>query len=553
MSALLLPSAPLSSWVADRVRAHRPLVTLRDYQDDAVTAVANAVERDGIRRAMIVLPTGGGKTLVFGELARGWLADGLGRVLVLAHRDELLTQAVAKLSMMVPRHLIGMVKAEQNNADAPVVVASVQTLARPHRLAQVGRFGLVIVDEAHHVAAESYVDILTMLGAFEHGGPVVVGVTATPKRGDGMALDGVFQEIVYQKTYTDLMAARYLTPVVSQAFDLIPAPTSVSRGIDGDFSEGALGRLMLGANAPDKIVQAWQEYAQGRKTLVFTPLVSVAKAVAVAFQTANVPAAWVSGAQPMKERRQALADLATGRIQVIANAMVLTEGFDEPSVSCVVIGRPTMNESLYIQMVGRGTRLHPESGKKDCLVLDMVGCVDQLQLDAIVELGGRGKASSSKPIELAPRAPAEDVPFDVVDGKLVGRSVQAAKSACRWVTLPDGWHALNLLAQGWAVLAPADDGTWSVLHYGQRAKKPKLEHEGLDLAWAKAVGEGVARNLGVFGPMTRRAAWLDRPLTEKSFAYNRALGLPVTAETTAWQATQMQAEKRLAFWKATAR
>lgn len=546
--ALSMPLEPtLPGWVAARVREHTPLFELRDYQDDAITAVANAVERDGKRRVVVVLPTGAGKTLVFGELARGWLADGMGRVLVLAHRDELLTQAIAKLSTMVPRHLIGLVKAGSNQVDAPIVVASVQTLDRPHRLEQVGRFGLVVVDEAHHTSAGSYVRILTELGAFEADGPVVVGVTATPKRGDGVALDGVFQDIVYRKTYTDMMMAGHLVPVISQAFDLIPNATRIATGIDGDYAEGALGRMMLGANAPDKIVEAWKASAEGRKTLVFTPLVSVAKAVAEAFQAANVPAAWVSGTQALTDRRQALADLAAGRVQVVANCAALTEGFDEPSVSCIVIGRPTMNETLYIQMVGRGTRLHP--GKRDCLILDMVGCVDQLQLDAVVELGGRKISSREQADREALPASGDDVPFETMDGRLVGRTVQAAKSACRWVTLPDGWYALSLISEGWVVLKPSDDGTWAVLRQAKYARKLTPETEGLSLDWAKAAGEGVARNAGAFGPMTRRAGWLDRPCSEKQYRYGLTLGFPLTPETTAWQFTQMQAEKAFLRWR----
>jgi hypothetical protein len=137
-------AAPMSSWVAERVRAHQPVVTLRDYQDEAVTAVARAVEYEGRRRVLVVLPTGAGKTLVFGALAYAWLADAMGRVLVLAHRDELIQQAVEKLSYVLPRHLIGVVKAEQDETDAPVVVASVQTLVHEQRLARVGRFGLIV-------------------------------------------------------------------------------------------------------------------------------------------------------------------------------------------------------------------------------------------------------------------------------------------------------------------------------------------------------------------------------------------------------------------------
>lgn len=487
-------------------------------------------------------------TVVFGEMARGWLASDMGRVLVLAHRDELLTQAIAKLSLMIPRHLIGLVKAEHDQATAPVVVASVQTLDRPGRLERIGMFGLIVVDEAHHASADSYRRILEQLGAWEEGGPLVVGVTATPKRADGVGLKDVFEDIVYHKTYTDMMAAGYLVPVRSRAFDLISNEVRVQRGIDGDYAEGALAGLMLKANAPDKIVRAWQDEASDRKTLVFTPTVSVAKAVAESFQGAGIAAAWISGAMAMRDRREVLTGLAKGRIQVVANCAVLTEGFDEPSISCIVMGRPTMNEALYIQMVGRGTRPHPESGKRDCLILDTVGCVDQLGLDAIVELGGRGVvARRGDRIEPAERSNA-DVPFEVVDGKLVARSAKVAKSACRWVLLEDGCQALSLFG-GWATIHPDEDGTYTVLHRPQRGK-PVVKHAELDADWAKVVGESLARESGAFGAMTKRAKWHDRPVTEKQISYGRSLGLSLTPETTSWQFTTMQAERLHQRWHA---
>lgn len=543
--AVRKPSMSLPTWVADRVRSHEMVVDLRDYQDEAVTRVAHAALNDGTRRMIVVLPTGAGKTVVFGALARTFLLDAMGRVLVLAHRDELISQAVAKLSLWLPRHLIGIVKAQQNECDAPVVVASVQTLKNDLRLARVGQFGLVVVDEAHHASAASYKKILTELGAFKGDGPIVVGVTATPKRGDGIRLDDVFEGIVYAKTYTEMVAARYLAPVESRVFDLIEHAGKPKLGIDGDYSEGWLEGVMLRANAPDKIVEAWKAEAYDRPTIVFTPTVSVAKAVAEAFNGDGISAAWVSGAMPIQDRRDVLKGLAAGRIRVVANCAVLTEGFDEPSISCIVVGRPTMNETLYIQMVGRGTRIH--EGKASCLVLDMVGCADQLQLDAVLELGGRQATAARDAAQDTEGQKDSDVPFSTVDGALVGRTVKAAKSICRWVNLGDGWHALSLLGD-WITIHPDDDGTWKVVHRPKRSKAI-VKHEGLDIDWAKAVGEGIARSEGTFGAMTRRAGWLDRPVSEKALAFGLSMGFPITVETTAWQFTTMQAERQVQRWR----
>lgn len=550
--AQAVPLGPMpSDWVAERVKAHAPVVDLRDYQNEALDYVAHAVGDDGLRRMIVSIATGGGKTVVFGALCWGWLCDGMGRVLVLAHRDELIAQAAAKMALWIPRHLIGIVKAAQNEVDAPVVVASVQTLRNDRRLEQVGQFSLIVVDECHHASAASYVKILTELGAFKPDGPIVVGVTATPKRGDGVGLDGIFEKIVYTKSYTDLVGAKYLVQAHAEAFDLLEGRIArPSLGIDGDYAEGWLGGLMLRANAPDKILEAWRKHASDRPTIVFTPTVSVAKAVAETFAGAGGSSAWVSGAMPLAERRAALWGLEGGAIQVVANCGVLLEGFDCPRVSCIVVGRPTNNETLYIQMVGRGTRLHAESGKKDLLILDMVGCADQLQMNAVMELTGRRlgeRASLSEPAEPAPKD--GDVPFSVVAGDLVGRRVKAVRPACRWVNLGEGWHALDVLAKGWITVEPDDVGTYRVVH---RLKfgRPKILQTDLSADWAQVAGEGEAKNLDAFGPMTRRAAWLDRPLTEKAYSYLRGRGLPVTPTMTAWESTVMQANLEWPRWRA---
>jgi superfamily II DNA or RNA helicase len=552
MALALPPMTTMPAWVPERVRAYEPVVVLRDYQAEAIHYISHAIGLRAKRRIVVVMATGGGKTVVFGALTNTWLREGMGRVLVLAHRDELISQAVAKMALWVPRHFIGIVKAEQNTTNTPVVVASVQTLRIERRLEQVGQFGLIVVDEAHHAAAESYKTILSGLGAFEDGGPAVIGVTATPKRGDGAGIDDVFEEIVYRKTYTDLVARGWLVPPTGIAFDLI-AREKPQLGIDKDYAEGWLGRMMLRANAPGKILEAWQEHAEDRPTIVFTPTVSVAKAVAEAFNGAEIPSAWVSGQMPLTERRAALEGLRTGSIKVVANCAVLTEGFDEPKVACIVVARPTMNESLYIQMVGRGTRCigldiqeSRAAGKHDVLIMDMVGCSDQLQLDAVMELVGRKVApSSSTPSADVPATRRTvDVPFESEDGVLVARTFKTHRAICRWVELPAAWYALSLLSDGWVTVEPDGNGTWSVNHWPRRGQKT-IEYTDLAVDLAKSVGEAVAREKSSRAglPMFQRAGWLDRPISEKSLAYGLRMGLPITAETTAWEKTVLEAER----------
>ncbi len=282
-----------------------------------------------------------------------------------------------------------------------------------------------MVDEAHHTAADSYRGILDALGAGSPGcetaaagidhaheraatpdevsagcelgytvtpcpgpmpGPLLLGVTATPDRGDGKGLDDLFDEIV--ASYDILWGIRsgFLSDlrgvrVTVGGLDLAGVKTR-----HGDFDQGQTGRLMEEAHADVQVVRAWQEHAAGRRTLVFTPTVEMAARVAEAFTAAGVRAGWVAGSTPLDERRATLAAYSRGDLDVIANCAVLTEGYDEPRTDCVIVARPTKSRALYTQMVGRGTRRHPD--KADCLVLDVVGATAMHSLVTVPSLFG---------------------------------------------------------------------------------------------------------------------------------------------------------------------
>lgn len=424
---------------------------LREYQDDALARV-DAAEARGVRRQLGVAATGLGKTVMFASLAERRKA----RTLVLAHRDELVTQAAAKLlevwpelgateavhvalrsaglgdlsaSVALNRRGVGIVKAAADDVDAQVVVASVQTLSRPARLARLTGamadevealgalwggerpepFDLVVVDEAHHATAVSYRAVLDGLragagirycdcdgGCYDCGGtgmvdppgPLLLGVTATPDRGDGKGLDDLFDEVTFSYDLLWGIRAGYLADlrgqrVVVEALDL--SGVKVRRG---DYDAGAAGRALEDADAPQMIVAAWMEHALGRRTLVFTPTVATAALVAAQFAAVGVRAGMVHGGTPMDERRQVLQAYARGDLDVLANCAVLTEGYDEPRTDCIVIARPTKSRALYTQMVGRGTRRHPD--KADCLVLDVVGASAVHSLVTVPSLFGLG-------------------------------------------------------------------------------------------------------------------------------------------------------------------
>lgn len=341
------------------------MIALRDYQKEAIARVINARKR-GIRRSLLSLPTGSGKTVVFSSLAREMNV----RTLILAHRDELLKQAADKLRVVWPSAEIGFVKAKQNDYTAQVVVASVQTLASPKRLEQIAsqNFKLMVIDESHHATAPTYRRIIERLGFMrDEDDRLLLGVTATAKRADGDPLGDVFQEVVYHVSMLTMIREGYLADIEAYRVETDIDLSGVhSRG--GDFVDYELAKVV---NTPVRnrlVVDKYLEYASDRKAIAFCADVQHSRDLEEAFLERGISAKSLSGNTPDDERTGTLEAFARGEIQVITNAMLLTEGFDQPDVGCVLMTRPTKSQSLYIQCIGRGTRKAP--GKENCIVID---------------------------------------------------------------------------------------------------------------------------------------------------------------------------------------
>ena len=361
-----------------------PALTLRPYQRESIEAVLTA-RRQGVRRMIVCLPTGAGKTVIFSELAR--LARK--QVLVLAHREELLSQARSKLeAAMEGQHVVSIERGtDRAAADAKVLVCSIRSL-HEERLARVLRgrdIGLIIYDECHHAAAEDNMRVLRQLGAFDEGwSGTLLGFTATTARGDGKGLDKVFQRIVYSRLLPEMIDDGYLAPLrgfrISTAADL----TRLSPG-SSDFREEELAEAVDIEERNALVARSIQELARDRRTIAFCVTVNHARNLCRSLNILGVPSGMVHGEMPSESRAEILADFRSGRIQAITNVAVLTEGFDDPGTSCIAMARPTRSEGLYAQCVGRGTRLHP--GKKDCLILDFVD-VSTLSLCTLPSLFG---------------------------------------------------------------------------------------------------------------------------------------------------------------------
>jgi ATP-dependent helicase IRC3 len=382
------------------------LLPMRDYQRECVDAVERAWAT-GMRRPGVVLPTGAGKTVVFAHVIDRWRLRAGRRALVVAHRGELLEQAAAKLRSVAPGTRVGIVKAGRNETMAPVVVASVQTLAQPRRRAQLLDVGLVVIDEAHHAAARTYVDVLEHFGCTgqQDGtgmGAVALGVTATMARGDDKALGDIWQDIVFSRSIAEMIAAGWLVRPHGKFLRIADLDLSGVRKSRGDYSEGALGAALEDSLAPEAVAKGLAEHAtlpDGtlRPTLLFAPLVSTAVMFRDALRDAGFAAEMLCGETPAGERERVLDAFRRREVGVICNAMLFTEGTDLPLVSCIVIARPTLNPALYVQMVGRGLR--PDQGKDGCLVLDVVGVSTRHRLAAPVDLFGT-EAAEGTDVEL---------------------------------------------------------------------------------------------------------------------------------------------------------
>jgi superfamily II DNA or RNA helicase len=348
-------------------------VRLRPYQHEAIAAVL-ATRREGVRRMVLALPTGAGKTVIFAELIRRARHP----VLVLAHRDELVQQARDKIDAALRqnpgdgRAVVIERGSSRAPAQAQIVVASIRTL-HEGRIGQVlaGRdVRLVIYDECHHAVADANRRVLEQIGVFEDDWPgTLVGFTATTRRADGRGLRQVFERIAYHRSLRQMIDEGFLRPLRGLRFD-----TEVDLGgvsIRGeDFDEDELAEAIDVRSRNLLVARAIQELSRDRRTLAFCVTVAHAEHLCGALRGLGVPAAMVCGEMPREARMQALQRFRAGQLRVITNVGVLTEGFDDPGVSAIAMVRPTRSESMYLQCVGRGMRLSPDA--EDCLVLDFV-------------------------------------------------------------------------------------------------------------------------------------------------------------------------------------
>jgi superfamily II DNA or RNA helicase len=505
-------------------------IQLRDYQQHAHDAVIRQY-LNGTRRTLIVLPTGAGKTIVFGGVIAKAIAKGC-RSLVLAHTEELVDQAARTLRTLLPNVSVGIVRAHHNEPDAQVVVATVQTLRNPMRLDRVGRFELIVVDEAHHVVAQTYQDILEHLGAFapEMKHPLVLGVTATADRADGQGLGLIFESIAYETGIFDLIQRGYLSDIRAKRI-MLDVNLDRVRTRGGDFIDSALGEAMTDAGAPGHIASAIRDHAPGRRTIVFTPTVAMAEQTAAAVNAIGIPARSVSGETPKAERQRIIDDVRSGALQVITNCMVLTEGFDAPILDCAVMARPTSSRSLYQQSAGRVLR--PYIGKADALILDMIGVTSRHAVQSAASLiddlpAGSVIDEDETASEAVARIAATGSLPEIPGGNLVAIDVDVFhRSDLNWVSGSNSNFMLTGANNAFVIRPRAGEDSCDVFRLEQAGWDYRAipVAEDVDLAMAQALAEDEARRNGLDAMTMRAQAWRQDPVTDGQMKKLWAIGV----------------------------
>jgi ATP-dependent helicase IRC3 len=531
-------------------------IKLRPYQQEALDSICQNYA-NGINKQLVVLPTGAGKTVIFSHLPL--IKQNCLPMLVLAHRSELLDQARNKIMASNPELTVEIEQAERKAGKVDVVVASVATLGRngTPRIEEYPKdyFKSIVIDEAHHAAAPSYRRVVDYFSP-----DFLLGVTATPQRSDSTRLIDVFQEIVYYKSIQDLIEDKWLCPLVGFR---VKSNTDISQVqiTNGDYAQGQLENIIDTPERNSHIVAAYHDLAPGKKAIVFASGVKHAEHLALSFRQASVETAVIIGTTPREEREEILAQFATGKISVIVNVGVLTEGFDEPSVQAIILAKPTRSALLYTQIVGRGTRLH--ESKEHCIIIDIadttkgkkpIGLPTLLGLPPDFDLQGQSLTDVAKKYEeLETFCPGEAVRvLNLEDIDLAYTRINLFMppppnqfvqefSKLVWAEIGEDEYHLGLSNDESMRIKCDTLGRWNVTVHDNHAKTTRLLGVVADIreAFARSDKWVQTNRSASMSLLDSSATWRSDSPTDPQKKVLKRIGIPLTSDMTKGMASQI--------------
>lgn len=437
-----------------------PRIPPKPIQESAL----KAFRESPLRRKLISMPTGVGKT--FTALCE--VGETLGRSLWLVHRDELVSQTSDCVKTNFKGLECGIVQGPKANFDQRFTIATVQTLSRGERLRRLleaGNLSLVVVDEAHHAVASTYQKILEEVGAFQDNGPIVMGLTATAQRSKKKEkLYPIFEDLVFYLSLPRAIEMKLLVPMIPLK---VPVPFEMDKiktDPDGDFNQQDLEHEAERVGLAARLARAIVDNAGKRKVLAFACSVNQAERTATELQRLGMASEWIAGSSKTGKRRSVLRAHSAGEIQAVVNCNVLTEGYDDPSVACVAVGRPTRSQGVWLQMVGRGLRL--SANKLNCLVIDTQGATDLglISADTIM----------SEPEDEPTEGPGGGGGPGVTEIDMVRNALKRMKNIksfeienTHFIEIPGG-NIATITYQGQPIVLDKLEGRWGITSNGMR-------------------------------------------------------------------------------------
>ena len=527
---------------------------LRPYQEVAVSDAMTALDKYG--NTLVVAPTGAGKTIMLSALVGKRHKQGK-KILVVQHRDELVEQNESKFKKVNPLITTSIVNGTVKHWDGDAVFSMVQTVSRSRTLLQRPKFDMVVIDEGHHAAAPTYRKVIDAV-LEDNDKAEIVGFTATPNRGDGKGLRDVFNNCAHQIEIGSLINEGFLVRPKTFVVDLGLGDdlNNVSkRGKEYDMEEVAA--IMDRKVINERIVWEWREKAGSRKTVVFCSTVDHAKHLCEEFVLHGVKADFVTGETPKDDRAKMLHDLEHGDTQVVVNVAVLTEGFDAPPVSCVILTRPCSQKGTMVQMIGRGLRivdpeLYPNVVKTDCVVMDFgTSVLTHGSIDEAANLDGakRSESDGEAPTKVCPDCEAEvapvtkECPFcghifaqkekESLESFTMTEFDLMKLSPFKWIDpFVNGTIMMAMGFQGFAFVAHLGNGMWVSMVKAQKGKVRTVSIG--EKVHAMSAADDFLREVEDSNAANKSKRWLNQPATQKQKDLLKAQGVEIGFMDFSW-------------------